>query len=44
VLAFAGLAQFVIGAPADDIDAVLDEVFDRLDEAELAGLAVDDGG
>ena len=43
VLALAGFAQFVLGAPADHIDAVIDEVLDHVHQAELARLAVDDG-
>ena len=43
VLALARFAQFVIGAAADHIDAMLDEVFDGRDQAQLARLAVDDG-
>ena len=42
MLALAGLAQFVIGAAADHIGAVLDEVLDGLDQAQFARLAVDD--
>ncbi len=42
VLALAGLAQFVIGPPAHHIDAVLDEVLDRREQAQFARLAVDD--
>ena len=42
VLALAGFAQFVIGAAAHHIDAMLDEVLDGRDQAQLARLAVDD--
>ena len=42
VLAVARFAQFEIGTAANDIDAMLDEVFDGADEAEFARLAVDD--
>ena len=42
VLALARLAQLVLGAPADDFDAVLDEALDAVDQAQLARLAVDD--
>ena len=42
VLALARLAQLVLGAPADHFDAVVDEVLDAVDQAQLARLAVDD--
>ena len=42
VLALAGFAQFVIGTPANDVGAMLDEVLDGRDQAQLARLAVDD--
>ena len=42
MLAVAGLAQQVIGAAADDIDAVLDEALEGVEQAQLARLAVDD--
>ena len=43
VLALACLAQFELGAPADHFDAVIDEVLDAIDQAQLARLPVDDG-
>ena len=43
MLALARLAQFELGAPADHFDAVIDEELDAIDQAELAGLPVDDG-
>ena len=43
VLALAGFAQFVIGAPAHHVDAVLDEALDAVDQAQLARLAMHDG-
>ena len=43
VLAFACLAQFELGAPADHFDAVIDEELDAIDQAEFARLSVDDG-
>ena len=43
VLAVAGLAQQVIGAAADDVDAMLDEALERVEQAQFARLAVDDG-
>ena len=43
VLALARLAQFVLGAAADHIDAVVDEELDHVHQAQLARLAVDDG-
>ena len=42
VLALARFAQFEIGAAAHHIDAMLDEVLDRRDQAQLARLAIDD--
>ena len=42
MLALAGFAQLVIGAAAHHIDAMLDEVLDRRDQAQFARLAVDD--
>src|SRR5262249_51215323 len=42
VFAFAGFAQQVIRTAANYIDAVLDEALDRVDQAQLARLAVDD--
>ena len=42
MLALAGFAEFEIGAAADDVGAMLDEVLDGRDEAEFARLAVDD--
>ena len=33
VLALAGLAQQVVGAPADDIDAMVDEALEAVDQA-----------
>ncbi len=42
VLARSGLAQLVVGAAPHDIQAVIDEVPDAIDEAELARLAIDD--
>ena len=41
VLAVFRLLQQVCGAAADDVDAVLDEIFDGLDQAHFAGLSVD---
>ena len=41
VLAVFRFLQQVSGAAADDVDAVLDEVFDGLDQAHFAGLSVD---
>ncbi len=43
MLAVARLAQFVFGAAADHFDAVVDEVLEAIDQAQLARLAVDDG-
>src|ERR1017187_3631189 len=43
MLAVARLAKLELGAPADHFDAVVDEEFDAIDQAELAGLPVDDG-
>ena len=42
VLALAGFAQFVGGAPADDVHAVLDEKAQQFEQAEFARLAGDD--
>ena len=42
VLALARLAQFVFGAAADHFHAVIDEVLDAVDQAQLARLPVDD--
>ena len=42
VLALARLAQFVLGAAADHFDAMLDEVLEHRQQAQLARLAVDD--
>ena len=42
MLALAGFAQFVIGAAPDHFHAMLDEVLDAIDQAQLARLAVDD--
>ena len=42
MLALAGFAQLVIGAPADHFHAVLDEALDAIDQAQFARLAVDD--
>src|SRR5579863_9593655 len=41
VLAVFRLLQQVGGAAADDVDAVLDEIFNGLDQAHFAGLSVD---
>ena len=43
MLALAGLAQFVLRAAADHVDAVLDEKMQQLQQAELARLAGDNG-
>src|SRR5580658_463366 len=43
MLALAGLAQLIVGAPADHFHAVLDEALDAIDQAQLARLPVDDG-
>src|ERR1700689_2444882 len=42
VLAVFRLLQQVGGAAADHVDAVLDEILDGLNQAQLAGLSVDD--
>src|SRR5690349_14256356 len=41
VLAVFRLRQKISGAAADYVDAMLDEIFDGLDDAHLAGLSVD---
>src|ERR1035438_10289861 len=43
MLAVAGLAEFELGAAAGHFDALVDEELDAIDEAEFAGLSVDDG-
>ena len=43
MLAVTGLAQQEVGAPADDVDAVLDEALERVEQTQLARLAVYDG-
>ncbi len=43
MLALASLAQQVIGAAADHVDAMLDEALQRVEQAHLARLPVDDG-
>src|SRR5580658_2000156 len=43
VLALAGLAQLVLRAPADHVDAVFEEQVKQLQQAKLARLAGDDG-
>ena len=43
VLAVFRLLQQVRGAAADNVDTVLDEIFDGLDDAHLAGLSIDHG-
>jgi len=42
LLALAGLAQFVLGAPAARLNAVLDEVLEHVREASFARAGVDD--
>ena len=42
MLTLARFAQFVIGAAAHHIGTMLDEVLDRLDQAQFARLAMDD--
>src|SRR5690242_3552941 len=43
VLAFARLAQFILRAAPNHIDAVLDEILQKLNEAELPRLSADNG-
>ena len=43
VLAIARFVQQIRSAAAHDIDAMVDEVFDRLDQPHFLGLSVDDG-
>ena len=43
MLALARLAQQVIGAAANHIDAMIDEALQHVDQAQLARLPVDDG-
>ena len=43
MLALARLAQQVIGAAADHVEAMIDEALERVEQAQLARLPVDDG-
>src|SRR5207245_10432468 len=42
VLPVAGFAQLIVRAPANHVDAMLDEIADRIHQPQLARLPVDD--